>query len=86
MKPFLIFFFFVFGQVSVISKDKGKTPSVHWFTGTPDPTVSFFKPFVFVPGVDQCKDTVSPSIPDDVDPAKVAETLRLRNINCFSSN
>ena len=62
---------FPLSQISVISKIKEKTPCVHWFTGTPDPTLSFFKPFVFVPGVEKCKDTVSPSVPDNEDPAKV---------------
>ncbi|CAG9853915.1 unnamed protein product [Phyllotreta striolata] len=33
-------------QVSVISNT---VPSVHWFTATPDPSISVFKPFVFTP-------------------------------------
>lgn len=35
-------------QVSVLS---GSGPSCHWFTGTPDPSISVFKPFIFTEGV-----------------------------------
>ncbi|KAK6634917.1 hypothetical protein RUM44_000164 [Polyplax serrata] len=35
-------------QVSILSKTR---PSCHWFTATPDPTVSVFKPFIFTPNV-----------------------------------
>lgn len=42
-------------KVSVLSPTASKRPSVHWFTGTPDPKRSIFKPFVF---------TENPSIGD----------------------
>ncbi|EEB15958.1 Secernin-1, putative [Pediculus humanus corporis] len=35
-------------QVSVLSKKK---PCCHWFTATPDTTVSVYKPFIFTPNV-----------------------------------
>lgn len=37
-------------QASVLT-DSSKRPSVHWFTGTPDPEYSYFKPFIFHPTV-----------------------------------
>lgn len=33
--------------MSVLNPAGSKRPSVHWFTGTPDPILSVFKPFVF---------------------------------------
>ncbi len=33
--------------MSVLSQPGSKRPDVHWFTGTPDPILSVFKPFVF---------------------------------------
>ena len=59
-------------QVSVLGLP-GKR-SLHWFTGTPDPSVSIFKPFVFVPGVGSCAMTMSPNVEND--PAK--ETPRFQ--------
>lgn len=45
-------------QVSYLTK---KHTSIHWFTATPDPSLSFFKPFVFRPNVENSAYTVSPS-------------------------
>lgn len=36
-------------QGSQVSSLSNKEPSVHWFTATPDPSESVFKPFVFTP-------------------------------------
>ncbi|KAI4466423.1 secernin [Holotrichia oblita] len=41
-------------QVSTLSNDR---PSVHWFTATPDPSKSVFKPFVFTPNAAISKHT-----------------------------
>ncbi|XP_042216699.1 secernin-3-like isoform X2 [Homarus americanus] len=57
-------------QVSVISHGSGR-PSCHWFTGTPDPQRSVFKPFIFTNNVKISPHIQSPKIPDDEDPAKV---------------
>uniref|UniRef100_A0A0A9WVX8 Secernin-2 n=1 Tax=Lygus hesperus TaxID=30085 RepID=A0A0A9WVX8_LYGHE len=43
-------------QVSLLYPDR---PCAHWFTGTPDPSVSVFKPFVFTPGVRISQHTVA---------------------------
>ncbi|KAK3922931.1 Secernin-3, partial [Frankliniella fusca] len=56
-------------QVSVLSPPDSPKPSCHWFTGTPDPSISVYKPFVFTPNVQISHLTVSP-VPDP-DPAKV---------------
>lgn len=37
-------------QVSAISSDLKRRPACHWFTGTPDPSKSVFKPFIFTAG------------------------------------
>ncbi|XP_056145917.1 secernin-3 [Lampris incognitus] len=55
-------------MVSVIPKDPA-LPGVHYFTGTPDPKRSVFKPFIFVSYIKQCKQTCSPSYGLD-DPVK----------------
>ncbi|KAM3862057.1 secernin-3 [Diretmus argenteus] len=55
-------------MVSVIPKDPA-LPGVHYFTATPDPERSVFKPFVFVNGIEQLKQTCSPSYGLD-DPVK----------------
>ncbi|KAK8743056.1 hypothetical protein OTU49_001503 [Cherax quadricarinatus] len=57
-------------QVSVISHGSGR-PSCHWFTGTPDPQRSVFKPFIFTNNVKISPHIQSPKIPDEEDPAKV---------------
>ncbi|XP_026275801.1 secernin-2 isoform X1 [Frankliniella occidentalis] len=56
-------------QVSVLSPPENPKPSCHWFTGTPDPSISVYKPFVFTPNVQISHLTVSPVF--EPDPAKV---------------
>ncbi|KAL4656654.1 hypothetical protein GN956_G4500 [Arapaima gigas] len=52
-------------MVSVLPQDPS-LPGVHYFTGTPDPERSLFKPFIFVVDVKQLKETTSPNFgPDD---------------------
>lgn len=34
-------------MVSVLNPSSSKRPNVHWLTGTPDPVLSVFKPFIF---------------------------------------
>ena len=50
-------------QVSVLSPVGAARPSCHWFTGTPDPARSVFKPFIFTPGVEQLSSMIA-SQPD----------------------
>ncbi|XP_050734953.1 secernin-3-like isoform X3 [Eriocheir sinensis] len=58
-------------MVSVISQGSKDRPSCHWFTGTPDPRRSVFKPFIFTNNVKISPHIQSPRLPDDQDPAKV---------------
>uniref|UniRef100_A0A1A8P9W2 Secernin 3 n=3 Tax=Nothobranchius TaxID=28779 RepID=A0A1A8P9W2_9TELE len=52
-------------MVSVIPTDP-TLPGIHYFTATPDPERSVFKPFIFVQKVNPLKETTSPSFgPDD---------------------
>lgn len=39
-------------QVSVLLPNASASPSVHWFTGTPNPATSIYKPFFFGPGAE----------------------------------
>ncbi|TKS67205.1 Secernin-3 [Collichthys lucidus] len=55
-------------MVSVIPRDP-TLPGVHYFTGTPDPDRSVFKPFIFVKNLKPLKETSSPSYGAD-DPVK----------------
>ncbi|XP_017278179.1 secernin-3 [Kryptolebias marmoratus] len=55
-------------MVSVIPTDPA-LPGVHYFTATPDPQRSIFKPFVFVKNANPLKDTSSPSFGSN-DPVK----------------
>ncbi|XP_061092594.1 secernin-3-like isoform X1 [Conger conger] len=55
-------------MVSVVPKNPC-LPGVHYFTGTPDPERSVFKPFIFVEDIKQLKMTCSPSFGQD-DPVK----------------
>lgn len=57
-------------MVSVISQGTQR-PSCHWFTGTPDPQRSVFKPFIFTNNVKISPHIQSPKIPAEEDPAKV---------------
>ncbi|NWJ00691.1 SCRN2 protein, partial [Crypturellus undulatus] len=54
-------------MVSVLPRDPA-LPCVHFFTATPDPSRSVFKPFVFVDGLKPAPQVRSPSFADD--PAK----------------
>ena len=46
-------------QVSVLMPPSSPSPGVHWFTGTPNPSTSIYKPFFFGPGADVGGVTVS---------------------------
>ncbi|KAJ1188124.1 hypothetical protein NDU88_004889 [Pleurodeles waltl] len=46
-------------MVSILPQDSSQ-PCVHFFTGTPDPDRSFFKPFIFVPNIVPLLKTMSP--------------------------
>lgn len=49
-------------QVSILSASSGTPKAVHWFTGTPDPQFSIFKPFIFHAAVTEASDkTKSPT-------------------------
>ena len=61
-------------QVSVLSPAGSGKPCCHWFTATPDPSISVYKPFVFTPYVQVSNLTVSP-VPDP-DPAKVVPRFK----------
>ncbi|XP_061852532.1 secernin-1 isoform X2 [Colius striatus] len=54
--------------VSVLPQDPS-FPCIHYFTGTPDPSRSIFKPFIFADDVKSVPKVQSPSFGDD-DPAK----------------
>ncbi|NXT76881.1 SCRN2 protein, partial [Zapornia atra] len=54
-------------MVSVLPRDPS-LPCVHFFTATPDPSRSVFKPFIFVAGLKPVPQVRSPRFPDD--PAK----------------
>nr|XP_045003841.1 secernin-3 isoform X2 [Jaculus jaculus] len=47
-------------MVSILPHDPS-LPCIHFFTGTPDPERSVFKPFIFVPHISQLLDTQSPT-------------------------
>ncbi|XP_032527207.2 secernin-3 [Danaus plexippus] len=51
-------------QGSQVSSLSSVGISVHWFTATPDPSVSYFKPFVFTPNARISPYTESPSAPN----------------------
>ncbi|XP_048095214.1 secernin-3 isoform X2 [Alosa alosa] len=55
-------------MVSVVPQDPS-LPGIHYFTGTPDPERSVFKPFIFVDDIKQLKPTCSPCYGED-DPVK----------------
>ncbi|XP_041366461.1 secernin-1-like [Gigantopelta aegis] len=52
----------VASQVSVMSPSDTNALDIHWFTATPNPSVSVFKPFIFCPDSDTGDVTVSPAI------------------------
>ncbi|XP_061827588.1 secernin-3 [Nerophis lumbriciformis] len=55
-------------MVSVVPVDQA-LPGVHYFTATPDPERSVFKPFIFLQNIGELKETTSPSYGSD-DPVK----------------
>ncbi|XP_063284719.1 secernin-3 [Pelobates fuscus] len=55
-------------MVSILPQDLNQ-PCVHFFTGTPDPAISVFKPFIFVPQIQPFIKTVSPCFGSN-DPVK----------------
>nr|CAD7201233.1 unnamed protein product [Timema douglasi] len=56
-------------QVSVLSPVRSGNPHCHWFTATPNPQLSVFKPFIFTPKVQISKHTQSPIFQPD--PAQI---------------
>ena len=62
-------------QISILQPLSSKLPSVHWFTGTPNPKNSIFKPFVFTPDVDTGSLCISPKFGDG-DPRIVKPRFR----------
>nr|CAD7449050.1 unnamed protein product [Timema bartmani] len=60
-------------QVSVLSPFRSGKPHCHWFTATPNPQLSVFKPFIFTPKVRISKHTQSPIFQPD--PVQVGFTL-----------
>ncbi|GFY40151.1 secernin-2 [Trichonephila inaurata madagascariensis] len=58
-------------QVSSLPNPDSQHSACHWFTGTPDPAHSVFKPFVFCSTNRISRHIVSPIYPDNKDPAKV---------------
>ena len=57
-------------QVSVLPPKDSGAPCVHFFTATPDPSKSLYKPFVFTENASLGDKTISPTF-GDKDPAKV---------------
>lgn len=52
-------------------------PCCHWFTATPCPSVSMFKPFIFTPNPNLGNLTASPDFGDN-DPAKKTPRFRVK--------
>ncbi|XP_076460460.1 secernin-3-like [Babylonia areolata] len=52
-------------QVSVVQPPTSALPDVHWFTATPAPDLSTFKPFIFCPCPTLGKATLSPTLPTE---------------------
>ena len=72
-------------QVSVLTPPSSSacpTPSCHWFTATPNPLTSIYKPFIFAPGGSIGSATVSPQFGDD-DPAKKVPRFQVQVIHVF---
>jgi secernin len=64
-------------KVSVLSAAGSGKPHCHWFTATPNPQESVFKPFIFTPDARISQHTYSPVFDDD--PAKVCIFTFLAN-------
>ncbi|XP_062992527.1 secernin-2 [Elgaria multicarinata webbii] len=62
-------------MVSVLPQDP-RLPCIHFFTATPDPSRSIFKPFIFVPNITSFPQVKSPSF-GDKDP--IRETPRFQS-------
>ncbi|GFO46353.1 secernin-2 [Plakobranchus ocellatus] len=60
-------------QVSVLMPASSSAPAVHWFTGTPNPSTSIYKPFFFGPGADVGTRTVSTGSKDTAAGAEAQE-------------
>ncbi|KAL1786221.1 secernin-3 isoform X1 [Sigmodon hispidus] len=56
-------------MVSILPQDSS-LPCIHFFTGTPHPERSVFKPFIFVPHISQLVDTKSPTFELEMPMAK----------------
>lgn len=56
-------------KVSLLSAPGSGKPHCHWFTATPNPRASVFKPFIFTPAARISQHTCSPTFEND--PAKV---------------
>lgn len=52
-------------QVSVLQPKNSPIPNTHWFTATPNTSLSVFKPFIFCPGADIGKATISKNCSED---------------------
>ncbi|KAE8580881.1 hypothetical protein XENTR_v10024582 [Xenopus tropicalis] len=63
-------------MVSILPQDPNQ-PCCHFFTGTPDPSRSVFKPFIFAPQIEQLPKTASPSFGSD-DPVKQLPRFQTR--------
>ncbi|XP_023234153.1 secernin-2-like isoform X1 [Centruroides sculpturatus] len=58
-------------QVSVLPSIASKVFCYHFFTATPDPLRSMFKPFMFIPNIQFTEKTVSPTYMDPKDSTKI---------------
>ncbi|KAM4626628.1 secernin-3 isoform 1-T2 [Discoglossus pictus] len=63
-------------MVSILPQDPNQ-PCCHFFTGTPDPARSVFKPFIFVPEIQQFTNTVSPCFGSN-DPVKLTPRFQTK--------
>ncbi|XP_037704549.1 secernin-3 isoform X2 [Choloepus didactylus] len=63
-------------MVSILPQDSS-LPCIHFFTGTPDPERSVFKPFIFVPSISQLLDTISPTFEPE-DPVKTKPHFQIK--------
>ncbi|XP_078084496.1 secernin-1-like [Mustelus asterias] len=61
--------YIITGSMVSILPQNSSSPCIHFFTATPDPARSIFKPFIFVDNVKPVPKTQSPSFGDE-DPAK----------------
>ncbi|XP_068263989.1 secernin-3 isoform X3 [Nyctibius grandis] len=61
--------FMTTGSMVSVLPQQPNLPCIHFFTGTPDPARSVFKPFIFVPNITQLLKTSSPTFGHD-DPVK----------------